>query len=114
MLLYSVSWTYDKNLTKGKGRVSTSEHFFSFSVICRNSSDAVKCLNYHFNFVFRPSSGITIDDGSITLKRSIVDSRGFTAKYMMMDGLREPLELSDLKSNFVRLNKIFGYERSTL
>lgn len=32
---------------------------------------------------------------------------GFTANYLMMDGIREPISLSDLKSNINRINSIF-------
>lgn len=109
MVVYIVTWTYDKNLAKGKGKIPQSQHFFGFNVLCRNSSDAVKCLQYHFNKVFNHSSGITPDDGEIKLQRQVIDSRSFNIQYLFMDGILEPIELSDLKSNVVRLNSIFGY-----
>lgn len=108
MLLYSVVWWYDSDLAKGKGRIKNHEHLVQFSVICRNSADAVLALHYHFYKVYRPSKGITIEDGQIELKRMKIDSRGFNANYLYMDGIREPLHLSDLKSNSLRLKQIFG------
>lgn len=114
MLVYLVSWIYNKDLAKGKGKIPKSEHFFGFSVLCRNSQDAIRCLQYHFYKVFSPSSGITPEDGEIRLQRQVLDSRGFNVNYMLMDGIREPFELNDLKSNLSRLTSIFGYERRTM
>lgn len=114
MLVYLVTWVFNKDLAKGKGKIPKSEHFFGFSVLCRNSQDAVKCLNYHFYKVFAPTSGLTPEDGEIRLQRQIVDSRKFEVNYLFMDGIREPLELADLKSNVNRLTQIFGYVGRTL
>lgn len=108
MLIYTVQWSHSSALSKGKGRTKDSENLFAFSVLCRNRKDAISCLDYHFNNVFKHRDNVCIDDGEISLRRSIVDSRGFTANYLMMDGIREPLVLSDLKSNYKRLSSIFA------
>lgn len=108
MVLYLVTWTYDSELAKGKGKIKNHDYLIGFTVLCRNSNDALKCLQYHFDNVYNNPKNLSIDDGHISLKRTTIDSRGFTANYMLMDGLREPLTLSDLKSNFNRLHKIFS------
>ena len=101
-------WNVSPELSKGKGRVSSKDYIIGFNVLCRNSHDAIKCLNYHFRFVYKNPNGLTIEDGIITLSRIKVDSRNFTANYLLMDGIKEPLSLSDLKNdNLLRLNKIF-------
>ena len=105
MVIYIVSWFLNKDLAKGKSK--SRDKVLGFSVICRNSKDALSCLDYHFRQSIDYSSGITIDDGEIVLKRSIVDSRNFNANYLLMDGMREPIILSDLKSNYCRWNQIF-------
>ena len=107
MVIYTVLWSHDSVLAKGKGRTKDSENLCAFSVICRNRKDAVACLDYHFNHVFRHRSNVSIDDGEVILRRATIDSRGFTANYLMMDGIREPISLSDLKSNINRINSIF-------
>lgn len=108
MVIYTVVWTHSSPLSKGKGRVKDSENFFAFSVICRNRKDAVACLDYHFNNVFKHRDNVCIDDGEVTLRRALIDSRGFNANYLMMDGISEPLVLSDLKLNYKRLSSIFN------
>lgn len=101
-------WTRDSELSKGKGKIKNKEMLIAFSVICRNSQDAIRCLDYHFRFVYKNSNDLHVDDGIITLSRSKVDSRNFTANYLLMDGLREPLSLSDLKNdNLLRLSRIW-------
>ena len=107
MLIYLVKWFASSELTKGKGRVKNNDKTVCFTVICRNSSDAMRCLDYHFKHVYSNPNNLTVDDGTVTLMRCTIDSRGFNANYMLMDGLREPLILSDLKSNILRLDKIF-------
>ena len=108
MVIYSVTWFYRNDLAKGKGRVAKNEHILGFSVICRNAKDAISCLDYHFNHSFKNPNGLTVDDGEVVLKRSKIDSRNFQANYMLMDGIREPILLDNLKSNCVRSHLIFG------
>lgn len=108
MLLYNVSWSLDDNLAKGRKKGEKIEFSLAFSVLCRNSHDALKCLDYHFRKRYGFHSKITLDDGSVTLKRSTIDSRGFVATYLLMDDMREPFELSNMKSNCLRINDIFG------
>lgn len=107
MVLYSVVWSSEVELTKGKGRVKNKDSFLAITVLCRNAGDAIRALHYHFYHVFCPDNNISLDDGEIKLKRMKIDSRGFNALYLQMDGIREPIYLSDLKSNILRLNKIF-------
>lgn len=107
MVLYSVKWEISKDLAKGKGHAKLSECSMYYSVICRTSKDAVACLDFHFREVFPAGSKFSSDDGVVTLKREIVDSRNFNATYLMMDGIKEPIVLRDLKSNSRRLCKIW-------
>lgn len=110
MLLYSVTWRHSKILSKGKGRATSKETHICFNVVCRNNHDALRCLDYHFRFVFSKDNkhGLTLDDGSIELKRSVIDSRGFDARYLMLDGMKEPFNLIDVKSNYVRYNTLYN------
>lgn len=107
MVIYFVFWERDKELSQGKGRPSQRHEFFTrFTVICRNISDATSCLFYHFNKEF-PNSKFDIDDGKVTFSRVKIDSRNFHADYLYLAGMREPLYLTDIKSNYVRLKHIF-------
>lgn len=107
MLLYHVRWELDRELAKGKGRPTSKEVFFGFNAICRNQSDALRCLYYDFAKNYRTSHDFSIDDGDIYISRCKVDSRGFDAKWLYMDGIKEPIYLHDLKSNAIRAMKIF-------
>lgn len=111
MVLYSVYWCPDTELKRGKGRIKKSDDYhIRFSVLCRTSSDALRCLAWHFRHHYVNSIDLTLDDGVIQLKRQIVDSRSFSAKYLMMDGIKEPIILSDvLNDNILRVNHIFRH-----
>lgn len=69
--------------------------------------DALKCLDFHFRHIYENPKGVLLEDGSVTLNRSKVDSRNFSAHYLLMDGMREPVDLVNLKSNIIRAHKIF-------
>lgn len=107
-MVYDVLWVRDSVLAKGKGRVKKDEIVINFTVICGSSNDAIKCLEFVFREQYRNNNGLSLSDGVITLKRSKVDSRGFYPNYMLMDGIREPIYLHNLKSNALRAQKIFG------
>lgn len=102
MVLYSVLWTCDPELSKGKGRIKSDNHLFAFTVLCRNSRDAHACLDWYFRFKYDNRNSLTLDDGVITLRRCTIDSRSFVANYLMMDGIKEPLSLSDLKDSLIK------------
>lgn len=108
MVLYLVNWTAESELTQGKGKVKNREGVIGFTVLCRNCHDAVSCLYWYFDHEYKNSNNLSVDDGVVRLTRCKIDSRGFTANYMMMDGIREPIELADLKSNILRIHKIFN------
>lgn len=105
MLVYLVSWVYSHDLAKGKGKITKNEISVMFSVLCRNSKDALKCLEWVFAHDFKNQHNLTLDDGEITLKRSIVDSRNIMASYLLMDGMTIPLELYDLKGSLTRYSR---------
>lgn len=113
MVLYKVEWIHSNILSKGKGRVTSKETYLVFTVLCRNSSDAHRCLIFYFDKIFRKDNkhNLTIDDGEIKLSRMTIDSRGFIAHYLMMDCMREPIYLTDMSSNIMRANHIFGTSR---
>lgn len=109
MVLYNVTWIVDNNLTKGKGRLLSGEHVFGFNVLCDSSSSALRCLQYCFVHHFSANKhNLTLDDGVIKLSRSVIDSRGFCAQYLLLNGMREPIYLTDPASNLLRADKIFG------
>lgn len=106
MLLYRVEWWYDSS--NGARKVKNGNSYFVFTVLCRNISDASQCLEYHFRHVYDNPNNVLLSDGDTTFKRVKIDSRGFVADYLHMDGIRQPFNLSDLKRNVLRLNKIFS------
>lgn len=105
MVVYYVRWERDKSLSKvsTKGRPKTNDSFFAFTVMCRNSKDAISCLEYLFYRDFQLNTGITIEDGVVSLKRLVLDSRGFTCQWLFMDGIRLPISLSDLNKSVFQL-----------
>lgn len=105
MVVYSVRWTLDHELSKGKGRKNYKEASYYFSVLCRSSKDAVACLEYLFvhDFCDKYSSNLTIEDGSVSLTRVKVDSRNFNPTYLYCDGIRQPISLSNVKSSLDKL-----------
>lgn len=100
MVLYSVRWIADSSLTKGKGRVKDKESYITFTVLCRTSQDAVTCLEWVYKDMF-PGSKFSIQDGVISLTRSIIDSRGFHPTYLLCDGLKKPLKMSNVKDSLL-------------
>lgn len=113
MVLYRVEWSHSNILSKGKGRVTSKETCFFFTVLCRNSYDAHRCLRFYFDSEFRKDNkhGLTLDDGEIKMSRVTIDSRGFHPHYLMLDGMKEPLYLTDVSSNILRVHNIFGSYR---
>lgn len=105
MLIYQVSWVYSHDLAKGKGKITKNEISIDFSVLCRNSKDALKCLDWVFLNDFKNLHKLTLDDGVVTLRRSTVDSRNIIASYLLMDGMTTPLELYDLKGSLIRYSR---------
>lgn len=110
MVLYKVEWIHSNILSKGKGKLTKNESYFVFTVLCRNSTDAHRCLNFYFDHQFVKSNkhSLCLDDGEIRLSRMTIDSRGFYPHYLMLDGMREPIYLTDVSSNLLRANNIFG------
>lgn len=110
MVIYTVKWVADKVLTKGKGRVKHEENIIIFSVICNNICQAQRCFLWHFNYVFDYSRlGLTPDDGELSLKRSIVDSRNFSARYLLLDDMDVPINLHNPKDSLLRYaNKFYS------
>lgn len=112
MVLYVVKWLHDKKLAKGKGRPSMREDYLVVTVLCDTRFSALRAFEFWFDREFVRSSankhGFTIDDGELHLHRSIIDSRGFTAHYLMTSEMREPIYLSNIASNALRASYIFG------
>ena len=105
MVIYHVTWSYSYDLAKGKGKIKKDEVLITFSVLCRNSADALHVLSWYFLHEFKNTHSLTLDDGEISLKRSQVDSRNFNALYLFMDGIRMPLYLPDLKGSLLKYSK---------
>lgn len=61
-------------------------------------------LYVHFVFWERDKE---LSQGKVTFSRVKIDSRNFHADYLYLAGMREPLYLTDIKSNYVRLKHIF-------
>lgn len=111
MILYHVTWSHNKSLSKGKGRVTSDEVGFNLLVLCRNITHAQSCLLFYFDHVFSKYNkhGLTLDDGEVKFSRMVIDSRGFIAHYLFLDGMREPINLVDVSSNLLRSDRIFGH-----
>lgn len=112
MLVYSVTWEADSELTKGKGRIKHGEYNFHFNVLCRNSKDATACLEYLFPIKY--SGKFALCDGEVTLRRHKLDSRGFEIQYLLMDGMHKPLclinarEFIDLYNNTLYQSSVYN------
>lgn len=113
MVVYRVEWVHNNVLAKGKGRATKDEVAFVFTVLCRNISDAQRCFQYYFRFIYSSKNkhGFTIDDGVLKMQRVQVDSRCIIAHFLLLDGMREPIYLSDPGSNLLRAHSIFGTPR---
>lgn len=103
--MYSVHWSADKNLTRGKGRVTNSS--FGFTVLCRSKADALKALEYHFNNYYKNPLDLTVDDGILTVIRCTIDSRGFNPNYLICDNMKEPIELGNVDRSLLRLSRYY-------
>lgn len=95
MLVYSVHWVADSELTKGKGRITLKDHDFYFTVLCRCSRDATACLEFLFPLKYQGK--FSLCDGVVTIKRYKLDNRNFEIQYMLMDGMKKPLYLRNCK-----------------
>ena len=94
MLVYLVQWKADSELTKGKGRITSKDFMYVFTVLCRNSHDATACLEYLFNKEYYGK--FSLSDGEITLRRMKLDSRSFEIQYLFMDGIKKPISFRNL------------------
>lgn len=106
MLVYHVRWSYDTDLGKGTGKKKFHDQFLDVLVLCRNSHQALSTLQWLF-LQKHLDDGFSIDDGIITCKRCAVDSRNIIVQYLMLEGMKEPLNLVDIPSNSRRLSNIF-------
>lgn len=97
MLVYTVTWKADRELTQGKGRVTRNDFLFCFNVLCRNSKDATSCLEYLFPLKY--PGKFSLCDGEVTIRRHKIDSRGFEIQYLLMDGMKKPLYLSNVRDS---------------
>lgn len=99
MLVYLVTWhPLKENI---KGHISKVKSI-CFTVLCRNSSDAVSCLQYLFRQEHL-NDGLILSDGEFTLTRYKLDSRNFHVDYMFMDGIKIPICLHNLKLSISKL-----------
>lgn len=108
MILYSIHWERDpdfprKDLTKDQ---KDSNHFI-ISCLCRSISDAVRCAEWYFGKRYGYSGQLRITDGILRCTRCKIDSRNFNVQYLLLDGMREPFDCVDAKSNFSRIHKMF-------
>lgn len=108
MVIYYVRWLRDDVNARGttKGRpCKKSTSLYGFTVLCRNASDATRCLQHVFYNVWHLDSvGLCLEDGEISMKRVNVDSRNFEVTWLFMDGIREPISLLDLDKSLFRLS----------
>ena len=96
MIVYSVLWSPEQVPGRTK-----CEHLI-FSVLCRKSSDALTCLECIFDSKYL-NSGVHLSDGVTTMRRVKLDSRNFNVDYLMMDGIKNPICLHDVKRSLTSL-----------
>lgn len=106
MQVYNVHWSYDTKLGK-LGRIKDSLKFFDIVILCRSRSQALLAFEILFHR-FHLNDGIYVEDGTISIKRCSVDSRNIYANYLMLDGMNEPLYLTDLSRRHNNYYNIFG------
>lgn len=94
MILYSVIWTHNSDLAKGKGHCKNK--IVGCTCLCRYQSEALRCFIWHFEHRYTERKNFDIDDGEVKISRCKVDSRGFDAHYLMMDKMPEPLDLHSI------------------
>lgn len=107
MVVYFVRWDRgDTPIKSHKGRHKIDSAYYSCTVLCRNSKDALSCFEYLFKTEFERNTGIEICDGDLIMKRLKLDSRNFTVQYLMMDGIKRPLCLADLKQSLYDVSRL--------
>ena len=108
MVLYSIHWERDPDFPRKELTTEQKEcSYFMISCLCRSISDAVRCAEWYFGKKLGYRGSLRITDGSLKCRRSKIDSRNFDACYLMLDGMKEPFDCIDAKSNYLRLNKMF-------
>lgn len=124
MVVYYVHMTHDSfnedsvSITRSNRSRANKDRavLIDFMVLCRNKHDAIRCIDFHLSQFFRKnpdfihwSQAYDINDWSVTLQRVKVDSRNINFRYIMMDGMREPLMVGDIvRDNVLRLSRIFN------
>lgn len=106
MQVYNVRWSYDTQLGK-LGRIKDSLKFFDIVILCRSRAQALSAFEILFHRAHL-NDGINAEDGTIFIKRCSVDSRNIFANYLMLDGMKEPLYLTDVSSRHNNFHNIFG------
>lgn len=107
MLVYYCRWERNDSPVPGqKGRRPVKGSYHSCTVLCRGVSDAMKCFTHYFYNKCEFETGVDICDGTLTFSLVKLDSRGFNVQFIQMDGISEPLELTDLKRSLL---KVAGY-----
>lgn len=106
--MYSLCWERDpdfprKDLTKDQ----KDRSYFVISCLCRDIKNAVACAEWYFVKTFGLAGSLRFTDGRLQATRCKIDSRNFTCHYLMLDGMKEPFDLIDAKSNYNRFHKIF-------
>lgn len=97
MLLYLASWKHPNK--------SVSPIYLT--VLCRQRSQALSTIEYYFKHCYKNIKKLDFDDGSVSLSRCKIDSRGFQANFLMLEDMAQPFDLSCPGSNILRLNHIF-------
>lgn len=106
MQLYHVRWSYEVKL--GSGRLKDSLKHFDIVILVNNRSQALRAFEILFHREHL-TDGVNADDGELILKRMIVDSRNIFANYLMVDGMDEPLYLTNIRAN--NYHNIFSIPR---
>lgn len=103
MLVYFVHWSRQDELvrTSKRGPRKTVGSCFSASILCNNLKDAMIAFRWIFDHYFEVEDGISIDDGELRFKRSVLDSRGFTVQFLYFDKMKQPIYLTDPEASIL-------------
>lgn len=104
MMVYYCRWDKTEDTIPGqKGRLKTKGTFYDLLVLCRGIIDASRCFKWYFYTKCEMNTGVSLEDGTLSFKIHKLDSRNFNAHYMQMDGISEPVCLTDLKASLIKI-----------
>lgn len=108
MVMYLIHWERDPDFPRKDLTTKQKEKsFFVVTCLCRHIHNAVRCAEWYFDKVMGLDGKLRFSDGQVKCTRCKIDSRHFDCTYLLLDGMKEPFDLIDPKSNFNQFRNIF-------